>query len=252
MTDFLIIPDAGQGAWFWSRVWGYMTAPVEHPPRLYQARSSRQALALNLPGHGPDAVGDTGEMRLDECVQAILQAAARRNMAAPVLVGHGWGGLLTLLAAPLLTPPPQRIALVAGMIPENGRAPLSLYPPKIRRRLSRNLNLSKLLGRDPRLPPRLIARYMCNGMAAGEIAAALGFFGPLPTRALERKVTLPRLEMPCPVSYIVLEQDLLLPRETQLRMARRIPGVELIPLDSCHQAPLHRPRELADLLLGLA
>lgn len=252
MTDFLITPDAGQGAWFWSRVWGYMTAPVEHPPRLYRARNVRQSLVLNLPGHGPDAVGDTGEMRLNECVQAIVQSVARRNMTAPTLVGHGWGGLLALLAAPLLTPPPQRIALVAGMAPENGRAPLSLYPPKIRRRLALNLNLSKLLGRDPRLPPRLIARYLCNGMAPGEIAASLGFFGPLPTRALESKTAPLNLELPCPVSYIVLEKDLLLPRETQLRMARRIPDVELLHLDACHQAPLHRPRELADILLGLA
>lgn len=250
MTDFLIIPDAGQGAWFWSRVWGYMTAPAEHPPRLYRARNASQSFVLNLPGHGPDAVGDTGEMRPDECVQAIVQAAARRNMTAPTLVGHGWGGLLTLLAAPLLTPPPQRIALVAGMLPEDRRSPLSLYLPKIRRRLSRNLNLSKLLGRDPRLPPGLIARYLCNGMTPGDIAAALGFFGPLPTRALESKTAPLNLELPCPVTYIVLDQDLLLPRETQLRMARRIPGVNLRRLDSCHQAPLHRPRALADLLLA--
>lgn len=251
MTDFLIAPDAGQGAWFWGRVWGFLTAPVEHPPRLYQSRNDRQCLVLNLPGHGPDAVGDTGEVRLEECVQAVVQEVERRNLKTPTLVGHGLGGLLVLLAVPRLAAPPKRVVLVAGMTPGGDRTPLARYPQKIQRRLDLSLKFGKVLGRELRLSPAVITKYMCNGMTAGDVAAALGFFGPLPIRVLETKTALENLEMPCPVSYIVLEQDLLLPRESQLRMARQIPDVELIHLDSCHQAPLHKPRELADILLGL-
>lgn len=251
MSDFLIAPDAGQGAWFWGRVWGLLTAPVEHPPRLYRASNDRQCLVLNLPGHGADAAGDTGEVRLEECVQAVVQGVERRQLKSPTLVGHGLGGLPVLLAVPRLATPPKRVVLVAGMTPGEDRTPLSRYPQKIQRRLDLGLQLGKVLGRELRLPPSFIAKYLCNGMAAGEVAAALGFFGPLPSRVLETKAALESREMPCPVSYIVLEQDLLLRPEAQWRMARQIPDVEVIHLDSCHQASLHKPRELADILLGL-
>ena len=249
--DFLIAPDAGQGAWFWGRVWGLLTAPVEHPPRLYQASNDRQCLVLNLPGHGADAAGDTGEVRLEECVQAVVQGVERRQLKSPTLVGHGLGGLSVLLAVPRLGTPPKRVVLVAGMTPESDRTPLSRYPQRIQRRMDLSLQLGKVLGREPRLPPSFIAKYLCNGMAAGEGAASLGFFGPLPTRVLESKTALESWEMPCPVSYILLERDLMLPMEAQWRMARQIPEVEVIHLDSCHQAALHKPRELADILLGL-
>ena len=83
MTDFLIVHDVGQGAWFWNKVWGSVTAPEEHPPRLYTPRSSSQFYLLNLPGHGGDEEGDTGEVRLDECIQAITRAVERRGMSRP-------------------------------------------------------------------------------------------------------------------------------------------------------------------------
>jgi len=55
MTDFLLVHGAGQGAWTWGQVWGYLTAPVEHPPRLYSPRVANRVFTLDLPGHGADA-----------------------------------------------------------------------------------------------------------------------------------------------------------------------------------------------------
>ena len=34
MTDYLLVHGAGQGAWSWGSVWGYLTAPEDHPPTL--------------------------------------------------------------------------------------------------------------------------------------------------------------------------------------------------------------------------
>ena len=252
MTDFLMVHEAGQGAWFWNRVWGCMTAPAEHPPCLYTPRNASQFYLLNLPGHGSDEEGDTGEVRLEECIQAITRAVERRGLRDLVLVGHGVGGMLALQAAPLLAVPPKRLALIAGVVPENRRNALAWYPREVRRHFSSRLHLSKLWGRDIRLPRSIITRYLCNGMEPREITRALGFFGPLPTRMMEAKVSLDSANLPCPVSYVVLDQDRMLPPAVQLRMARRIPGIDITHLNSCHQAALHRPDELADILLGLA
>ncbi len=252
MTDYLIVHDVGQGAWFWNRVWGCVTAPTEHPPRLYSQRNASQFYLLNLPGHGSDEKGDTGEVRLEECIQAITRAVERRGLRDLVLVGHGVGGMLALLAAPLLAVPPRHLALIAGIVPDNRRNALAQYPPEVRRHLSSRLHLSKLWGRDIRLPRSVITRYMCNGMEPREITRALGFFGPLPTRILEAKVVLDSADVPCPASYIVLDQDRMLPPDVQISMARGIPGIDFTHLNSCHQAALHQPGELAKILLSLA
>ena len=252
MTDFLIVHEAGQGAWFWNRVWGHMTAPAEHPPCLYTARNASQFYLLNLPGHGSDEEGDTGEVRLEECIQAITRAVDRRGLRDLVLVGHGVGGMLVLQAAPLLAVPPKRLALVAGLVPDQRRNALASYSPVVRKQLSSKLNFSKLWGRDIRLPRSVIARYVCNGMEPREVTRALGFYGPLPTRVMEARVEIDTGQLPCPVSYVVLDQDRMVTPDVQIRMARLIPDVDIMHLNSCHQATLQKPAELAGMLLRLA
>ena len=79
MTDYLLVHGAGQGAWSWGKVWGYMTAPVEHPPRLYAYRPADKEFSLDLPGHGADAQGDTAAVLMEECVQSILRAVERQG-----------------------------------------------------------------------------------------------------------------------------------------------------------------------------
>ena len=252
MTDFLIVHDVGQGAWFWNKVWGSVTAPAEHPPRLYTPHYSSQFFILNLPGHGDDEEGDTGEVRLDECVQAIARSVERRGMKDLVLVGHGVGGMIAAQAAGLLPHPPKRLALIAGVVPERNRTPLSLLPGPIRKRFSPGIGLGSIAGRDARLSPSLISKYLCNGMEPREINRALGYFGPLPTRLMKTEVDLSLADLPCPVSYIILDRDRMLSPSLQVEMARLIPNVDIQHLDSCHQAPLHRPDKTGELLLSFA
>ena len=252
MTDFLVVHDVGQGAWFWNKVWGSATAPKEHPPRLYTPDNSSQFHLLNLPGHGNDEEGDTAEVRLDECVQAITRTVERRGMRDLVLIGHGVGGMIAAQAVPLLPEPPARLVLVAGILPERNQSPLSRFPGMVRKYFSGRKSLGKLLGRDVRLPKPIISRYLCNGMYTSEITRAVGFFGPLPTALMKTRVTLPLSEITCPVSYVVLVQDRLLPPALQTAMARMFPDVDLRYLDSCHQASLSLPEETGELFLELS
>ena len=252
MTDYLLIHGAGQGAWSWGRVWGYMTAPVEHPPRLYTRQRAERVFPLDLPGHGGDADGDTGAVTLEECVHSITRAVERQGLKDLILVGHGFAGPLILRAAQQLDESPKRLVLVAGIVPENGRDMLTAFPRNVRHIYKVLSLMSKLSGRDLKVPKPAIDRCLCNGMDPMEIVQAVGFFGPLPTRVLSSKVSLGSLEVPYPVSYVVLSEDKLLPPDVQRQMAARIPNAEVLELESCHQAMLYKPRELADMLLGLA
>jgi pimeloyl-ACP methyl ester carboxylesterase len=252
VTDYLLVHGAGQGAWSWGRVWGYMTAPVEHPPRLYTHRSAYKVHPLDLPGHGADSRGDTGAVLMSECVQAIVRAVERQGLQNVVLVGHGFAGALVLQAAGQLPTPPKRLVLVAGIVPDEGKNLLSVFPQQTRGSFQFLSSLSSLFGQELKLPRQVISRYLCNGIDPMEIVQVIGMFGPLPTRVLKSRVSLDGLDIPCPVSYVLLTEDRILPAEIQRHMAERIPNVELIELESCHEVSLYRPRELADILLSFA
>ena len=88
MTDYLLVHGAGQGAWSWGAVWGYLTAPEDHPPTLHKRRRANRVHPIDLPGQGADAEGDTAAVRLEECVQAIIRAADREHLKDMVLVGQ--------------------------------------------------------------------------------------------------------------------------------------------------------------------
>ena len=128
MTDYLLVHGAGQGAWSWGKVWGFMTAPLEHPPRLYAYRPVDKVFSLDLPDHGADADGDTAAVSMDECVQSIVRAVERHGLHDVVLVGHGFAGSLILQAAAQLPTPPKRVVLIAGIVPPAGKSMASELP----------------------------------------------------------------------------------------------------------------------------
>lgn len=252
MTDYLLVHGAGQGAWSWGRVWGYMTAPVEHPPRLYTRRPVNKVHPLDLPGHGADSRGDTAAVLMSECVQAIVRAVERQGLEDVVLVGHGFAGSLVLQAAGQLPVPPKRLVLIAGIVPDDEKSLLSVFSYQTRSCFQLLSILSSLSGQDLKMPRQVISQYLCNGINSMEIIQTIGMFGPLPTRVLKSRVSPDGWKSPCPVCYIVLTEDRIIPPETQRRMAGRIPNAEVIDLESCHEVGLYRPRELADILSSLA
>ena len=252
MTDYLLVHGAGQGAWSWGRVWGYLTAPVEHPPRLASRPKVNKVFPMDLPSHGADAGGDTAGMLMEECVQAIVRAVERQDMHDLVLVGHGFSAPLVLQASAQLPVPPRRVVLVAGIVPSGGSNMISVLSPKIRLCFNLSAGLTGLLGKELRLPRTLINRYLSNGVESREIVQSVGYYGPLATRMLKTRVQREDLETPSSVTYVVLTQDRILPPLIQRKMAERIPDVELVELEACHQAPLYRARAIADLLLSYA
>jgi len=229
-----------------------MTAPTENPPRLYSPRRANRVFPLDLPGHGADANGDTAAVLLDECVHSISRSVERSGLKDLVLVGHGFAASLVMQAAEQMAQAPKRIVLIAGIIPNDRKNMLSVFPNATRKAFKLMAVVSKASGRDVKIPSQAIGHYLCNGMDSIEVVRSLGYFGPLPTRVLATKVSPSELTLRCPVTYVVLTDDRLLPANTQRQMATRIPDAEVVELQSCHEAMLYKPRELADILLSFA
>ncbi len=251
MTDYLLVHGAGQGAWSWGKVWGYMTAPETHPPRLYARTKVGKVFPLDLPGHGVDSDGDTASVMLEECVHSIVRTVERQSMRDVVLVGHGLGGALILLAAAQLPAPPKRLVLLSGIAPAAGAPILSEITPALRVAVSGLKVWSAVMGQELKLPGQAVTRYLCNGMDPMTVVQMIGFMGPLPAQVIKSRMP-EYSEISCPVTYVVLTGSRVVSPASQRRIAGRIPNAEVLEMPACHQVTHHRPRELADLLMTYA
>ena len=251
MTDYLLVHGPGQGSWAWGKVWGLMTAPEEHPPRLHKPRRANRVHSIDLPGHGPDVAGDTSAVRLEECVDAILHAVEREQLRDVVIVGHGISAGIVLQAAEAMPSSPKRLVIVGGMVPDGSRPLASGLSAKVGSWFKMRSLFTSLSGKDLRFPHPFIGRYLCNTMDALETVQILGFFGPLPTRLLKTGLTLEGGPS-APLSCIVLNEDRLVPPQAQRRTAERLNCDDVVEIDTCHMGIWQRPREVADVLLGYA
>ncbi len=251
MTDYLLVHGLGQGSWAWGKVWGLMTAPEEHPPRLHKPRRANRVLTIDLPGHGADIAGDTAAIRVEECVEAILHTVEQEQMRDLVLVGHGLSSGIVLQAASELPAPPKRLALVGGNVPEGSRPLISGCAGRISRWFKVLSLLSSLSGKEVRFPHPFISRYLCNTMEPMDIVQILGYFGPLPTRLLNSGLSLEG-DLSSPLSCIVLNQDKLVSAQAQRRTAERLNCDDVLEIDACHMGVWERPQAVAEALLRYA
>ena len=252
MTDFLLVHGPGQGSWVWGKVWGRMTAPVEHPPTLHKPRRANRVHPVDLPGHGPDVAGDTAAVRLEECVEVIARAIEEEQLRDVVLVGHGISCGIVLEAAAQLATPPKRVALVGAAVPEGGRPLIGGCASGVRSGYRLFSMLSALARKEFRIPRPAIQRYLCNTMDAMEIVQILGFFGPLPTRLLGSRLSAEAAEPPSPVSCIVLTEDKLVSPDAQRRTAERLNSEEVVEIEACHMGLWQKPAAVAEALLRYA
>ena len=253
MTDYLLVHGPGQGSWVWGKVWGRMTAPVEHPPTLHKPRRANRVHPIDLPGHGPDAQGDTVAVRVEECVNLIVHAVDQEQLNDVVLVGYGISGGIVLEAAKQLPKPPKRLALVGAAVPQGQRPLISACASGMRSWFQMSSLLSTLSGREPKFSAPVIRRFLCNSMEAMEIVQILGFFGPLPTRLLKSRLSQEALsDLPAPLTCIVLTEDKLVTPSAQRRTAERLNSEETLEIDACHMAAWQKPEAVADALLRYA
>ena len=253
MADFLLVHDAGQGSWSWGRVWGHLTAPVEHPPRLYAGTSVGKVVALDLPGHGSRIAENTPGLTLEHFVGEVVSEIQSRGLHDLILACQGLAAPIVLQAAAKLDEPPRRIVLFAGIIPQEGKSSLDTLPRRSRLGFRMMVALSRVAKRDVRLPKAVITNFYCNDMDSFDVVQILGRFGPLPLELLRTRVYLGELVRNLPVTYVPLWRDRLIPTNLQQAMAARLGAIEIAPeLDSCHQATIERPKQVADILLRYA
>ena len=250
MTDLLLVHDAGHSSWVWGQVWGHLTAPPAHPPRLYEQSSLGKVIAMDLPGHSSrDATGDA-RLTFSDFASSITNEVRNQRLSDVVLVGHGVSAPLLMQAAADLEVPPKRVVLFAGVVPGPGKRVVDVLPRKLRLAFMAIAEFNSVVKREVKLPRAAITSIYCNGMDPFLMIPAVGRFTALPVQLFRSRLYLPDLSQKCPVTYVPLGRDKLVPPALQQRMAAAIRGGGISEsLDTCHEVMIEQPQQVAEILL---
>ena len=199
-------------------------------------------LAVNLPGR-MGVPGDLNTMGIADCVEAAVGQVEQAGLDDIVLVGHSMAGLTVPgVATRLGADRVRRIICVACSMPPQGARILDTLIPPIR----------LAVGRAKNELPRWMARQMfTNGMTREQRAFSLSVLIPDASRLAFETVDRSALPASIPRSWVLTRRDRSLPPRQQRRFIENLGGVEeVIELDTCHNAMISKPDELAAILLA--
>jgi pimeloyl-ACP methyl ester carboxylesterase len=222
----------------------------QHDSRCWQptidaiARDAPKArtLAVNLPGR-QGVPGDLDTLTIADCVEAAVGQIERAGLADVVLVAHSMAGLTVPgVATRLGADRVRRIICVAASVPPQGKRVLDTLLPPIRLAVNRASN---------ELPLWMAKRMFTNGMTPQQRAFSLSVLIPDASGLAFETVDRSGLPDRIPRSWVLTRRDRSLPPRQQRRFIENLGGVqEVIELDTCHNAMISRPDELAAILLA--
>lgn len=225
MPSFLLVHGGAHGAWCWDRV----------VPLLTRDRRVEHVLAVDLPGHGRrlDAMPQS-DISLDDYVDSVVADILAANLQDIVLVGHSLAGITIPHVAARIPARIRRLVYLSTTNPALGRSVLDEMQTNPLSPISRGIDTTAAF---------------CSDLDAATTDWLRGRLGPQPMGPMEAKATRVAGPPEIPSTYVLLENDEVLPPAYQLEHARRIGVDEIVRMAAGHSAFASRPQELAELLL---
>lgn len=243
MAQFVFLHGGAQGAW----VWDETVAAIGR-----QTDGSARWLALDGPGCGAKRGRDTSQLTFEEINRELVADIEAAGFEDVVLVGHSQAG--THLPAMLVLRPGlfRKLVFVTCIAPDPGLTVLEMSAKRMREQ-GHTAGSNALT--DETLPMRERYRIMfCNDMDGRQADAFLDKLGfdQWPA-ACYTWTDWPYDHLAkVPVSYVLCEDDAILPLEWQERFARRVHARSTPSINAGHQVMNTRPEALADMLLAEA
>jgi pimeloyl-ACP methyl ester carboxylesterase len=229
MTTFCLIHGSWHGKWCFEWLTPYLEA------------AGHRALAVELPSDRP---GTTCSEYAE-----LVAAELGEDDDEVILVGHSFGGLTIPLVAALR--PVRRLVYLAALIPKPGMSMTEQFESgeeAIVFEGGRELNPEGTLSRWSDREAATAAMY--HDCTPEDACWAWSKLRPQ-SRAAQNEVC-PLNELPdLPTNYVACRDDRMASTEWGRRTAQARLGTDPLEIDGGHCPFLSRPRELADLLVGL-
>ena len=247
----VLVHGGAHGAWCWDPTVSHLDGPV---------------LAVDLP---PKSVrgGDGRREQLPELLTLTIEDFAASTIADIdaagfdrfVLVGHSMGGLTISEVAARVPDRVARLVYVSCIVPPEGGSSIDALPAELHEMTSNAIEEARRGGTNPIGDfDEGTATYMfCNDMTDEQQRFVLDRIGTEVVGVLAEAVSRQRIPPSLPKTYVKLLQDQSLSPPDQDRLIanlRESPGgeVEVIELDSAHDAMVSHPEEFAAVLNALA
>ncbi len=225
MPAFVLVHGGAHGAWCWER----LLPLLERDPRV------TRAIAIDLPGHGT-RIGSKpqDEIQLADYVDTVAGDIEGADLADVVLVGHSLAGITIPHVAARLPQRLRRVVYLSTTNPALGQSVMDELQTHPLSPISRGIDVTDAF---------------CSDLDAATSAWLRSRLGPEPQGPMEEKVTRVAGPPEIPSSYVILEQDEVLPPAYQLEHAKRIRAGEVVRLAAGHSVFASQPEALAELLL---
>jgi pimeloyl-ACP methyl ester carboxylesterase len=230
---FVLFPGGSQADGLeWQRVVPRLTLP---------------AVAMEMP-HGA-----TANMTRDAYISFVLSSMGRAGFKRAILVGHSGGGLIVPAIAIRAPDRVSQMVFVSANVPPEGGTVLDVLP------IDLVGFITWQLGPKYQLFWWWQRRTLCNDCDDRTWTFVkehydvtwntLYSFSPNPVH--RERISRHGLPASVPRTYVKLLRDQALPPELQDKAAANI-DAKVVTLDSGHMAPLTHPKELAEILNGIA
>ncbi len=235
----VLVHGAGHGAWCWERMLPFVTRPV---------------LAVDLPGRG-STPGDLATLTVDQCAVSVLADVERAGFDRFVLVGHSLGGLTIAAVAAKAPSRVAQLVWVSGTVPPEGGSVMETLSPVIRWMSAQTLKRAARTGKAGTggLSEGRIRKLFCNDMNAEQTRFVVEHCGPEAVGLIGERVSRAAIPSTLPKTYVKLARDATIPPKKQDLMIANLgasPGgdVEVVEIDSGHDAMISHPAELAAVI----
>jgi pimeloyl-ACP methyl ester carboxylesterase len=234
-VQFLLVHGGWQGGWCWD---GVKAALEERGHEVY---------APTLPGCEEDDVDRSG-ITLDDITSPVIAELARRDLRDVVAVGHSGGGPTIQLLREADPARFARLVFVDAWVLKDGERIYDVLPAE----LSTGLQATAAASPDRTVPmsPELWCSGLMNDVPEDEAMRWYTRVRPSPEVLMSEPLRLPAFATSgVPTSYVFLDDDVTVPRETYEANAARLTNPKVTTSPGAHEAMLTRPRELAEAIL---
>jgi len=226
MVQFVLVHGGSHAAWCWDRLLPHLTE---------DARVS-SAIAVDLCGHGTrENERPQDDITIADYVRSVVNEIDSRSLENIILVGHSLAGILIPHVAHERPKQMRRLVYLSTTNPPMGTS----------------VNDSMTHPLSPVTRGVDVTAAFCSDLDDETTAWLLGRLGPQPPGVLAETVTRVAGPSDIPSTYVLLEEDEVLPPDYQLEQAETIGVDEVVRFSAGHSAFASRPKDLATLLCSM-
>ncbi len=222
--------------------WELTVAEIERQSR------GTPVLAVDLPGRR-SVPADLSKVTVADWVDSTVAQIDSAGIEQFIIVGHSLAGITVPGVVARLGPARvRRMVLISAAVPPQGQSIADTRTGAVGWFTRRKAAAGK-----PAPPfPRPLARWLlCNGMTAEQRAFTLARLYQDSFRVLGEPADRSGLAPAVPRTWIMTLHDRVQPVAGQHRAIHALGGVgEVVEIDTCHNAMVSRPAELAAILLA--